>query len=115
MKKYFFSVLLIFLPLLLLSCEPAAVRLNTTIYQPTLKVDVLKEFPSDRAYEKIALLTITDEDTYPPENMLNLLTKKAKEMGANALVLDSILSKGGDRTSISSSTTAVWAYAIRYK
>jgi hypothetical protein len=118
MKSIILKMLLVLIALSLLSCGPTVVRLSDSSYKTTSKVDILKEFPADREYEKIAILTITDEDHYPPVAALDLLVDKAKELGADALVVESSLegiSGEVNNASDKKELISVWAYAIKYK
>jgi len=121
MKKFLFNFGVI---IFLISCAPTTVRFSKNFYSPTKEIEILTEFPTNREFEKIAILTVSDEDIFPLKDPKSIFIDKAKELGADALVIDSVL-LGVSQSTIfyvpgnseidPKDVLIVWAYAIKYK
>lgn len=95
------------------------VRYTMDTFEPTAKVDVLQTWPQDRKYIEIAELEVSAGD-----QANNALLDKAKEIGADAIVIEPVhrhsqayvpidaAFNGGDRGVILDSVRAI---AIKFK
>lgn len=84
MKKVIFLTAVL---LLVVACGPKVIMLTEKPYPPTTELEILTEYPIGKLFDKIAILTITDEDYLTTKGMMRDLKFKAKQLGANALVL----------------------------
>ena len=81
-------------------------------YPPTLKVDILSQAPS-RPYKSFAVLEYEPSSNSAPEAQMADLKKKAREIGADAL----IICRPGEKPELSGlpPSTKMQAVAIKYK
>jgi hypothetical protein len=80
-------------------------------YPRTFHVDVLKQPPS-RPYKSFAMLECEPAPNSKPEEMVEDLRNKAKEIGADAIIL--CYSGSGQGLAVIPPTSKIQAVAIRY-
>lgn len=99
--------------------SPRFTRYTEVTYPPTSEVDVLRTKPADRLYVELGEIRLrlnkTNED-----NAIIILKEKAKELGANAIVILGEQSRGAAFVPAGNMAIAVplrdlVAVAIRYK
>ncbi len=124
MKKIIFLTAVL---LLVVACGPKIILLSEKTYPPTTELVILTEYPTGKLFDKIAILTITDEGHFSTKGMMKALKQKAKSLGANAIVLENVgqgqsgalygttISGKGFVVSGTSGIVYVTATAIRYK
>jgi len=90
MNRLLLSSILLLMCLFVTSCGPKVIRLTDTVYSQTSKIELLKKLPTDKEFDKIALLIITDQDYFNTKQMMRDLKEEAMRLGADALVLQNI-------------------------
>jgi len=119
MKKKF----VLFNMLLLLSgcatTRPTVMKYTSEVFQPTKHIEVLHTKPAARDYIEIGEVAIRLKKS-TQENAVLLLSEKAKELGADALVIIGERSKGTVTMPVGSLFVAVphrelYGIVIKYK
>ena len=114
MKKI---ILMFLLALAIFSCTPSVdfMRYSEEIYPPTNKIEVIRNKPVERDFVEIGELSVEKQ-----ENAILLLKEKAKEIGADAIIILGEKSDGGfllptPYIYLYSDETYIAAIAIKYK
>jgi len=114
MKKI---ILMFFLVLAIFRCTPSVdfMRYNEEIYPPTSIIEVIRNKPVERDFVEIGELSVESE-----EDAILLLKEKAKEIGADAIIILGVKSEGGfllttPHASFYSDESYITAIAIKYK
>lgn len=94
-------------------------RYTTEIFQPTNRIEVIHTKSTNRDYIEIGEVSIRLKKS-TEENAVALLAEKAKELGANALIIIGERSKGAVVVPIGNMAVAVplrelYGIAIKYK
>jgi len=108
---------------LLLGCATSpqvkVMRYTTEIFQPTSRIEVLHTKPVGRDYIEIGEISIRLKKS-TEENAVVYLKEKARELGADAIIIMGDRSRGAVAVPIGSMAVAVpirelYAIAIKYK
>ncbi|MBN2267309.1 MAG: hypothetical protein JW725_03130 [Candidatus Babeliaceae bacterium] len=99
--------------------QPKVMRYATEIFQPTNRIEIIHTKPVNRDYIEIGEVSIQLKKS-TEENAEALLAEKAKELGANALIIIGERSKGAVVVPIGNMAVAVplrelYGIAIKYK
>lgn len=89
-----YSLIIICLAALLSACAPPVNEIPYTAqtFPPTTEVDVLETEPAEQAYIRIAELEVNV--TNYPDEALELILDKAREVGADAVIVHGVKDKG---------------------
>ena len=114
-------ILIVCLSLVLCACAPSArfARYTEVSYPPTSDVEVLRTKPADRPYVELGEIRLRIKKSNEDDAIL-VLKEKAKEVGADAIVILGKESRGTAIVPIGDMAMAVplsdlVAVAIRYK
>jgi uncharacterized protein YbjQ (UPF0145 family) len=121
MKKKFvlFNLFLLLSGCATTTTRPTVMKYTSEAFQPTKHIEVLHTKPAARDYIEIGEVAIRLKKT-TQENAVALLSEKAKELGADALVIIGERSKGAVAMPVGSLFVAVplrelYGVAIKYK
>jgi len=113
-----YGILLVCLTTILVGCSPSVrvIRYNNKVYTTTTAVDVFRTKPPDRRYDEIGELEVKSKY----DDAVELLVEKAKEIGADAIILMGDRQSGALAVPIgelvyAKSIMKLWAVAIKYK
>lgn len=111
-----FFILIFFM----VGCAPTTptvyvMRYTNEVYPPTANVEVLRTNPPDRQYVELGEIEINSKQ----DNAVQYLVQKAKEMGADAIILMGEKNRGAVAVPIgqmvyAAPVTRLWAIAIKY-
>lgn len=106
---------------ILVACAPATrfARYTEAKYPPTTEVEVLRTKPADRAYVELGEIRLRLKNSNEDDAIL-ILKEKAREVGADAIVILGEQSRGAAIVPVGNMAMAVplrdlVAVAIRYK
>ncbi len=113
--------IILLLSLLLCGCGTTAkvMRYSTETYTPTQNVEVLRTKPVNREYVELGEVSVRLKKS-TEENAVALLVEKAKEMGADAIIIIGERSRGAVAMPVGSMIAVshlreIYAVAIKYK